>query len=206
MATRRTTPGRAEPKRPELVGALLEGARVKTSQAAGRAVDPERWQLAVGARIARSTTPGRLVQGVLTVNVASAVWAQELSLLERELIARLARVGLVVRSLRFRVSPQTRRAPLAAPRARRPAPPPAPLPAELEARLAAIEDPELRAVIAEAAGHSLAQRRRAGVTSPKPPARAPLSGAKESDRRDRAEARSPAGTRRNSARGPGRGR
>lgn len=198
MATRRTTPKARSAGSPELVGGLLDGARSATARKAGRAVDADVWRRAVGPRIAERATPGRLSAGVLLVQVPSSVWAQELSFLEPELVQRLRGAGVDVRSLRFRVSAPGR-APAPA-RPRRPTPPAAPLPPELEQRLAEVDDPALRAAIAEAAGHWLA-REPAGaraVTSRKPRARDPRCDAAENDPRDRAAARRRAGSKRSS--------
>lgn len=189
MATRRTTrrgpdgnprsttaSQRATLRRePALVGALLEGARVVTSGRAGRAVEPEVWHAAVGARIASRTTPGRLQRGTLEVRVASAVWAQELSFLKDDLVTRLRAAGIKVTALSFRVQAPAR-GPTPAVAARRP---PAPLPADMQQRLKQVDDPELRRVIAEAAGHALANER--PPISPRPSAPAPRSAAPRSD-------------------------
>ena len=203
MGRRRTTGSGRGVDRPELVGDLLERTRQTTSRAAGRAVDGELWRRAVGPRIAERATPGRLERGVLSVHVASSVWAQELSLLERELCERLHAAGLGVSSLRFRVS--------ARPSTARPAPkraptPPPPLPPELAERLKHVDDPELRATIADAAGHWLAERERARVTSQKPAARGLRSGAPGSDRQDRAGPPPRGASPRTSGGGRGRGR
>ena len=201
MAARRTIPGAGQPPdgAPELVGNLLERARDTTSKRAGRGVDAGVWLAVVGRRIAERASPGRIDGGVLSVNVASSVWAQELSFLERELLERLNAVGVLVTSLRFRVVAKPQ-APIAArpePRAPRPAPP---LPPDLEQRLARVDDPELRAAIAEAAGRwlSLEKDRGKPVTSPKQRARGPRSDARESDRPDPAGRRPPAGSGRSS--------
>ncbi len=184
-------PGTPErPREPTLVGTLFEGARVTTSGRAGRAVEPELWHDVVGARIAHRATPGRLRRGVLEVGVASAVWAQELSFLKDDLVARLNAAGVRVSDLSFRVKPTTA-AKVTPPAARRP---PAPLPADIAERLADVDDPELRAVIADAASHSLAARARA--TSPQPNARGPRSAVPGSDLRDRSSATPPSTPRR----------
>lgn len=113
------------------------------------------WRGVVGLRIANKTRPEFLDKQVLTVRVASPMWAQELSLLQGTILQRLAEAGLPVRQLRFRVgkveAPRTRKLP--------PQVAPAPLPAELTARLAQVEDPELQEAIARAAGYSLARRK-----------------------------------------------
>jgi predicted nucleic acid-binding Zn ribbon protein len=63
------------------------------------------WPEVAGAAIAAEATPASEREGTVTVECSGAVWAQELTLLESDLVARLnARLGPVqVRSLRFRV-------------------------------------------------------------------------------------------------------
>ena len=63
------------------------------------------WPEVAGAAIAAESGPASEREGVVTVDCSGAVWAQELTLLETDLRARLnARLsGLQVRSLRFRV-------------------------------------------------------------------------------------------------------
>ncbi len=182
---------------PELLGALLADARARAARSAepGR-IDAELWRRAVGPRISDRTRPGRLERGTLLVRVASAVWAQELSLLSDDLIGRLRASGLAVDTLRFRVERLEPRPRVVAPRA--PAPPPAPLPADLESRLAEVDDPELRAAIAQAAGYSLAldARRPSDASEPKPAAPGPRSAASGSDQPDRTSPAPRAGSRR----------
>ncbi len=181
---------RSSARGPQLLGALLEDARARSARAAeaGR-IDAELWRRVVGPRIGDRTAPGRLERGTLLVRVASAVWAQELSLLSDDIIARLRAAGLAVDALRFRVERIDPPVRIAAPAP--PAPPPEPLPEELEKRLAAVDDPELRTAIAAAAGHSLAldtRRRKASAaraSEPKRGARAPRSAGSGSDRPDR---------------------
>ena len=111
------------------------------------------WRRAAGERIAQRSQPTSLRDGVLRVRVATPVWAQELSLLERSLRARLVEHGVRARSLRFFVGKLEQRQ--VAPTTAKTVPPAvskAELPAALKDRLAAVDDPELRAAIAEAAG------------------------------------------------------
>lgn len=57
-----------------------------------------RWEEAVGPQIAGRASPVQIRQGRLTVAVESPVWAQQLSLLKRELLRNIAAVigdGLV---------------------------------------------------------------------------------------------------------------
>lgn len=174
--------GRRSARGPELLGSLLQDARTRAAEAGepGR-IDAELWRRVVGPRIGDRTAPGRLERKTLLVRVASAVWAQELSLLSDDIIARLRAQGLAVDALRFRVERIEPRPRIAAPAP--PAPPPEPLPEELAERLARVDDPELRTAIAAAAGYSLAldtRRRKASAT--KPDARGPRSSGSRSDR------------------------
>ena len=144
-------------KRQELstVGALLQASgRLKPK---GDRIDRDRWRSLLGDRIAERTRPGSIRDGTLTVYVASAVWAQELTLLSPVILERLAADKLAVKELRFRVGdvgePMTKR-PEVAPRE---TPLKAPLPEGLTERLAQVTDPALRAAIAEAAAYALAR-------------------------------------------------
>jgi Dna[CI] antecedent, DciA len=113
------------------------------------------WSAAVGTRIAARTRPLQLDRGVLLVRVASATWAQELTLLSDAIIAQLRGRAMHVRALRFRVG--SVEAP-ARPPARsevRTAPPAAPLPPSVKRELALVSDVELREAIATAAAKNL---------------------------------------------------
>lgn len=144
--------GRARPRGPTLVGTLLDRSRDTAARASGASIGPDLWRRIVGARIAERTRPGRLRAGTLSVSVASAVWAHELSFFTEQIAVRAREAGLSVQSVRFYVAPMdpVKSAP------RRATAPQAPLPAELGARLDAVEDPDLRAAIADAARHWLA--------------------------------------------------
>lgn len=112
-------------------------------------IGQHQWRLAVGDRVAARSSPGKLVEGLLTVVVSSSTWAQELSLLSTTIVERLQAEGLRVRRLRFvvgRVEPLAQE-PAPARVSRRE------LPRQLRARLERIDDPELRAAIAEAASY-----------------------------------------------------
>jgi Dna[CI] antecedent, DciA len=161
--------------RPQRLGELLDGARVVSAERARVAIDRDTWRRLLGDRIARRTEPGPLSGGVLTIYVASAPWAQELSLLTNELLQRLAPLGLRVSSVRFRVRQQIQ-GPAPLPK-RRPAARVA-LPRDLRARLDSVEDPELRNVIADAAELWLG---REAKLSAKSAARAPRAAAARSD-------------------------
>jgi predicted nucleic acid-binding Zn ribbon protein len=142
---------------PEHIRSLLGRAQREAARAAGTGpVDREMWRQVVGERIANRTMVDRLEAGVLEVRVASSVWAQELSLLSAEMITRLKQHRVQVRRIRFKVG-----AVPAMDTAEPLAPPPQPvvLPEALKSRLAAVDDPELAAAIAEAARYSLARAR-----------------------------------------------
>ena len=152
------TRGRRPPRRggePAHIGPLLSATRAEAARALHLGpVDLDLWRRVVGPRIAERTRPGSVRRQVLTVTVASAVWAQELSLLSAEILARLGQAGIELGAIRFVVG-KLSRAELG--RVVPPPPPPrAALPRELKGRIEEIEDPELRAAIAEAASSSLA--------------------------------------------------
>lgn len=163
---RQWIPDRPDPRgaAPASIGELLLDTAAFAAERSGRAIPREEWRRIVGPRIAARTRVGKLFKGVLTVHVASSAWSNELSLLKSDLLARLQRAGREVSDLRFRVDPGE--APSASEqraarmrRAARPSPevaaPRTELPAELQRRLALIEDPTLRAAIADAARASL---------------------------------------------------
>jgi len=113
------------------------------------------WRAAVGPRIAERARPVALERGVLVVKVATSVWANELSMLAPELLARLRTRGFDATGLRFRVGPLD----VDGPRQKkdyRKVPPPVPLGTELRASLDRVEDDELRSLIENAAASSLA--------------------------------------------------
>jgi hypothetical protein len=149
-----------------MLGELLDGARVVSAQHGKVAIDRDTWRRLLGDRVARRTEPGGLSGGVLTIYVASAPWAQELSLLTTELLERLKPLKLRVSSVRFRVRQQIQGAPGA--RLKRRAAARAPLPAELRQRVAAVDDPELRQVIADAAELWLGREARLSAKSAAP--------------------------------------
>lgn len=141
---------------PSLLGRLLDNARRATARAAGAGpIDRETWRRAVGDRVASRTVLGQLEHGRLDVLVSSSVWAQELSLLSRDVVERLRRLGFPVDRIRFRVGPIPNLEPLARVV---PAANPARLPPSLAQLLEQVDDPGLRASIAEAASHSLGRR------------------------------------------------
>ncbi|MCB9586323.1 MAG: DUF721 domain-containing protein [Polyangiaceae bacterium] len=141
---------------PSKLASLLQG--VEAAHPGGRL--RQLWREVVGPRVAARSEAGWLKGDVLTVKVASPVWAQELALLSEPILARLNEAGVKVKQLRFRVVDLGRPGQPVKAKARRPAPtmPRAELPKELVAHLESVEDPELRARIKEAAELTLARK------------------------------------------------
>src|SRR4051812_36254908 len=90
---------------PEPMGDLLDRAGEDRFARTRAPIPMREWKLAVGPRIADRAHPVLLERGVLLVKVTSSVWANELSMLAPELLARLKVRGFGVTSLRFRVGP-----------------------------------------------------------------------------------------------------
>lgn len=152
------------PKRggaPAPVGQVLAETQKAASQRTGAALSPDEWRRVVGAKIATRTRVGRLTRGTLTVYAASSAWCNELSFLSTDILARLRDAGYSVDALQIRAG---KFEPLATSSSSAAAPAHAELPPELRARLALIDDPELRAAVAEAAAASLANPHLAGDT------------------------------------------
>ena len=116
------------------------------------------WSRIVGARIAANTEPGRIVDGVLNVQVRTSSWMQELSFIADDLVARInSAVGdpPLVHSLRFRLGPPRypKPRPLRPDRPRtgalvRPRPASADRQATITRESGTVEDAELREIIA----------------------------------------------------------
>jgi len=121
------------------------------------------WPTAVGDAIARAAWPQRVGRdGTLLVATVSATWANELTLLADDVLAKLAAVvgPAAPTGLRFAVGPVP--APAADPAAIAPKPTPAPRPDELELAgdvSSTIGDPDLRKMVQRAIAASLASRR-----------------------------------------------
>lgn len=159
------------------------------------------WARAVGPRIADRTKPVSLERGVLLVQAATSTWATELSMLRDPILMRLRAIGLDVKDVRFRVRPI---APPPRPPERRGArvvPPPAELPESVRRSIAKLDDPELAAIIAEAAGKNLAWQDNTSAARPATSgpraARAPRAAETKSAPPDRSSARARASRRRN---------
>lgn len=173
--------------KPASLGALLATSREAAARLAGTAIDHEQWRRVVGERIAARTEPGPKRGRELTVFVASASWAQELSLLVNEIVARLKAANVHVDTVRFRVreiAPKLRD-----PAAPKPASRKAPLPPNLLERLDRIVDEELREAIGEAAALWLAREEApassSAVTSTRPGVRSPRAAESRTARSDR---------------------
>ena len=120
------------------------------------------WREAVGPRVAARAEPAELDRGVLTIRVATSVWANELSLLSSTLLARLQELGAPITSLRFRVGPIQETPRPVEPRPARAVPAPAPLPTPLADTIAEVPDDDLRGSIALAARANLAWQTHVG--------------------------------------------
>jgi len=141
---------------PEAIGGVID--RIDPGGAPERraGVSKADWAAAVGVRIAERTTPIELEGGLLTVRVATSVWASELSLLATPILARLQARGVEVQALRYRVGVIEAPRQTKALRESRSVPAPVPLPSDLEDMIAGVADEELRASIAGAARSNLA--------------------------------------------------
>ena len=173
--------------KPASLGTLLATSREAAARLAGTAIDREQWRRVVGERIAARTEPGPKRGRELTVFVASASWAQELSLLVNEIVVRLKAAHVHVDTVRFRV--RAIAAPLRDPAAPKPASRKAVLPAKLMQHLSQIEDHELRDAIGEAAALWLAREdtpaSSGSPTSTRPGVRSPRAAESRTARSDR---------------------
>lgn len=112
------------------------------------------WNRSVPERIVRHARPVRLDRGLLTVNVSSSVWANELHYLSEDLLKRIQAFAPKsgVKRIRFQVGPLPE---LLVRKERKPAEPEpvrlAALPEELGRALSRVHDDDLRSTIAQAA-------------------------------------------------------
>jgi len=143
---------------PALLADVLVGAESYLAHKAGAAIPRAEWTAIVGPRIAGRTRVGKLKRGILAIKVASSSWSNELSFLKSDLLRKLQKAGHEVTELRFYVDniaddlePHKHRLSRVAP----PLSENTQLPTELLERLRKVGDPNLRAVIAEAARASL---------------------------------------------------
>ena len=156
MALRGRKRVRRKLEAPEAMDELLDRAGEDRFAKKRVPIPVREWRAAVGPRIADRARPWTLERGVLLVKVATSVWANELSMLAPELIARLKQRGFPVEQLRFKVGAldQNERPPER--RTFRKVPPPKALAPELRAEVAQVKDAGLRAVIEAAARANLA--------------------------------------------------
>ena len=96
--TRRRAPRQAG----EAFRAVREGAAPKTGLAAAQAA----WSEALGERLAAVATPVSERAGTLTVECVDGTWAQELDLMQEQLLGRLREVlgERAPEALKFRVA------------------------------------------------------------------------------------------------------
>ena len=119
---------------------------------------PDEWERLVGVRIANRSAPERLdPNGTLVVRVPSSVWAQELSLLQTDILERLATTGFKVRQLRILVGEVEKLRPLAGRFIHRSVATPIPLPESIKSAIERIDDDALRESLSRAATASLAE-------------------------------------------------
>jgi hypothetical protein len=150
MAKRRL---RQRNPRPTLLGDLVQQTEPGKA-AAQRILSRSIWEEVAGVGFARRTRPLRVHRGTLFVVVASAGWAQELALVERVIIERLAKRGIEIERLRYEVgevSAPDRGGVYAPARAAVEAARRAEVPPEAASALSKVRDPGLRDVIARTA-------------------------------------------------------
>ena len=80
-------PARRQPAR---LGAALERLTADLAPSTPLATIQAVWSSVVGDRIAGSCTPEREQDGVLTIACETAVWTQQLSMMQAEIISKLA--------------------------------------------------------------------------------------------------------------------
>jgi hypothetical protein len=122
------------------------------------------WPTAVGDAVARRAWPLRISRdGTLHVAVESATWAHELSLLQNDVLEALrGQLGEVApATLRFAVGPIPEQPAASEPEnaPREPTEVPPEIASEASSAAAAIDDPELRELVARAARTSLLKAR-----------------------------------------------
>jgi predicted nucleic acid-binding Zn ribbon protein len=88
---------------PRSIGEAIRGVRVESQPATLLAAVQSVWTAAAGERIAREAHPVRERDRIVTISCAAATWAQELDLLQKELLERLneALAPRRISSLRF---------------------------------------------------------------------------------------------------------
>jgi len=91
---------------PRPAAAALRAARERAAPQTRLAAIQAAWGETVGAQLAARAEPASERAGTVTIECADAVWAQELDLMQEQLLDRLrAQLGeLAPESLRFRVN------------------------------------------------------------------------------------------------------
>jgi hypothetical protein len=197
---------------PEALDSILARAGESRFARVRPPVSSALWREAVGARIAEHARPVWLQGGTLVLRVASSVWAHELSFLAEEVLARLRRLGVDARALRFRVGPLPAPAQPAERRIARRVPGGTAIPPEVARVLDRVDDEPLRAAIARAASTNLAWQSlvqtppEEEVSEAKRAARAPRFAEEETSRPDPAWRVARAGSPRTRAGGRDRSR
>jgi predicted nucleic acid-binding Zn ribbon protein len=96
-------------RQPKRLGDVLSAVRSEAAPATMLAAAQELWAEVAGPKVAAESAPVSERDGLITVACHSAVWAQELDLLQRELVDRLNEAirersggeGAAVSGLRF---------------------------------------------------------------------------------------------------------
>ena len=90
-------------RRPRALAEAVGVVRDATQPATLLAAVQSKWEPAVGARVAREADPVRERDGTVTISCRAATWAQELDLLQEELLEALNRALAPrrVQALRF---------------------------------------------------------------------------------------------------------
>jgi predicted nucleic acid-binding Zn ribbon protein len=91
---------------PRPAGEAFRVARDRVAPPTGLAAVQAAWSEALGERLGEVATPVSERAGTLTVECADAVWAQELDLMQEQLLGRLREVlgERAPQALRFRVA------------------------------------------------------------------------------------------------------
>jgi len=141
----------------KLTGSFLERPRGKAGFLGSA------WTQAVGERVAKHSEPDRLANGLLTVRVDSSTWTSELTHMKPKVLALIQKAspGSNIRDLRFvQGSLRSKIDPPGEKKRTEKLPPP--LPEEVEKAshmVAAVTDPELRAVLFKLSQTLLIRRR-----------------------------------------------
>lgn len=91
---------------PRQASAAIRAAREQVAPRTGLAAVQATWSQAVGEQLAAAATPVSERAGTLTIECADSVWAQELDLMQEQLLQRLrAELGeRAPKALKFRLT------------------------------------------------------------------------------------------------------